>query len=160
MNPHDLIRLARQLASGELGSGRGRPRQSELRRAVSSAYYAIFHALALAAADLLIGTNRNSRIETLWLQIYRSLEHGYARNQCQNPAIGQFPPEIRDFAAQFVAMQALRHNADYNPAVTFTRREVMRLIDESEASIVAFENASEQDRRAFAVYVLFRPARR
>ena len=50
MNPHDLIRMARQLASGDLGSGRGRPRQAELRRAVSTAYYAMFHALALTAA--------------------------------------------------------------------------------------------------------------
>ena len=39
MDPYDLLRIARQLASGELGSGRGRPRQAELRRAVSAAYY-------------------------------------------------------------------------------------------------------------------------
>ena len=160
VNPHDLIRLARQLASGDLGSGRGRPRQAELRRAVSTAYYALFHALALSAADLLIGPNRNSRIERLWLQIYRSLEHGYAKNQCQNQAIGQFPSAIQDFAANFIELQGNRHDADYNPSRTFTRHEVQKLIDESEASITAFENASEQDRRAFAVYVLFRPARR
>ena len=41
MNPHDLIRIARHLASGAVGGIRGRPRQAELRRAVSAAYYAL-----------------------------------------------------------------------------------------------------------------------
>ena len=160
MNPHTLIRIARQLASGTLGSGRGRPQQDELRRAVSTAYYAMFHALAACAADLLIGPNRNNRIESLWLQIYRSVDHSHAKNQCQNKVIGQFPSVIQDFAAKFIELQGNRHDADYNPSRTFTRREVQKLIDESEASMVAFENALEQDRRAFAVYATFRLARR
>ena len=160
MNPHDLIRTARQLASGDLGSGRGRPRQAELRRAVSTPYYAMFHALARTAADLLIGPSRSNRIETLWLQIYRSLEHGYARSQCQNAAIRQFPSKIQDFADQFVEMQRNRHDADYNPSKTFARYEALRLISECEDNIIALENTSAQDRRAFAVYVMFRPARR
>ena len=37
MNPRALIRIARQLASGNLGSGLGRPQQDELRRAISTA---------------------------------------------------------------------------------------------------------------------------
>ena len=44
MNPRDLIKIARQLASGAVDGNRGRPRQAELRRAVSAAYYALFHA--------------------------------------------------------------------------------------------------------------------
>ena len=31
----------------------GRPRQSDLKRAISTAYYALFHALALMCADIL-----------------------------------------------------------------------------------------------------------
>ena len=52
MNPQDLLTLAVELASG---SSRGRPGQVELRRAVSSVYYALFHALANSCADLLVG---------------------------------------------------------------------------------------------------------
>ena len=160
MNPHALIRIARQLASGALGSGRGRPQQDELRRAVSTAYYALFHALATCAADLLIGANRGSRVESLRLQTYRTLEHGYAKSQCESPGIGQFPTEIREFARQFAEMQHRRHDADYNPAITFTRSQVTALINETERKLIAFENASAQDRRAFAVYTTFRLARR
>ena len=160
MNPHTLIRIARQLASGTLGSGRGRPQQDELRRAVSTAYYAMFHALAACAADLLIGSNRGNRIESLWLQTYRTLEYGYAKSQCESPGIGQFSIEIREFAAQFSEMQSRRHDADYNPARIFTRSQAIGFIDETERVIVAFENAPAQDRRAFAVYATFRLARR
>lgn len=57
MVPFDLIRIAEQLASGAIGSGRGRPRQAELRRAVSAAYYAMFHALARCCAEYARGSN-------------------------------------------------------------------------------------------------------
>lgn len=58
MNPRHLIRIARQLASGVVSGSRGRPRQAELRRAMSAAYYALFHALAYCCADRLAGSGR------------------------------------------------------------------------------------------------------
>ena len=90
MNPHDLIRIARQLASGAVGENRGRPRQAELRRAVSAAYYALFHALAHCCANRLAGSGRD---EAAWIQTYRALEHGHARNQCndQSAMSASFP---------------------------------------------------------------------
>ena len=49
MNPQDLISGARLLAQGN--GRRGRPRQADLCRAVSTAYYALFHTLAGCGAD-------------------------------------------------------------------------------------------------------------
>ena len=40
-----------------------------------TAYYAVPHSLARAAADLLIGRNRSA----VWYRAYRALEHGSAR---------------------------------------------------------------------------------
>ena len=48
MNPRDLIETARRLVE----SGAAQPTQADLRRAVSTAYYALFHCLAAATADL------------------------------------------------------------------------------------------------------------
>lgn len=78
VNPHELIETARRLA----GANPGQPRstQADLRRTVSTAYYALFHCLAGAAADLLAG--RASRGSD-WDQVYRALEHGKARRACQ-----------------------------------------------------------------------------
>ena len=157
MNPRDLLRIARQLASGAVVGNRGRPRQAELRRAISAAYYALFHALALSCADRLAGSTRGTRAGSAWRQTYRALEHGQARNQCDNQsAMRAFPTEIQYFGRRFVFMQGQRHLAEYSPSVSFSRGWVIQAIDETEDAIDAFENASNSDKRAFAIHVLFR----
>ena len=157
MNPEELLRIARHLASGGVGSGLGRPRQAELRRAVSAAYYAMFHALARCCADLLVGANRASRDQVAWEQTYRALEHGHARNQCNNfSAMARFPAEIFNFGRWFVAMQRYRHQADYAPEISFSRIQVEELIGQTERCIADFNAAPARDRRSFATHVLFR----
>ena len=163
MEPFDLIRIAEQLAAGAIGSGRGRPRQAQLRRAVSTAYYAMFHALARCCADMLVGATPARRSRRAWRQTYRSLEHGLARNQCANQSVmGRFPPQIQDFGELFVNMQRLRHIADYDPdpdpdpETGFVRAHTLYLIDEAARVISDFQSANVIDRRAFAVFVLFR----
>lgn len=156
VDAHELIRIARALASGALGSGRGRPRQSELRRAVSMAYYAMFHALAKQSADMLVGATRGNRSQRAWRQAYRSLEHGLAAAQCKRPIIRRFPVEIQEFGEKFADNQQLRHAADYDPDASFTRIETLRLIDVADSAIWDFERSDAIDKRAFAVYVMFR----
>ena len=155
MNPRELLRIARQLANGDPASQPGTPSDDKLRRAVSIAYYALFHSLAVGCAATLIGPNPNSRQQVLWEQTYRTLEYGRAKERCAGRMIGIFPQDILSFAAQFVDMQSQRHDADYKPSAQFSQSEVPRLIDESEIRITAFENTSADDRRAFALYVLF-----
>ena len=160
MNPHDLIRIAGLLASGTAGGNRGRPRQAELRRAVSTAYYALFHALALCCANMVVGATRRNRSQPAWRQTYRALEHGHAKNQCNNQAvIGRFPPAIRRFAELFAEMQQQRHEADYDPESVFYRDETLYLIDQVEQTITDLDGVPARDKRAFAVYVLFRSRR-
>ena len=160
MNPRDLIRIARQLASGAVGNSRGRPRQAELRRAISAAYYALFHALAQCCADRLAGSTRANRNESAWSQTYRALEHGHARNQRdRQSAMSAFPAEIRAFGRRFVYMQGQRQQADYSPGAIFSRVRVLQLIDESEDAITALDSTPNADLRAFAIHVLFRPRR-
>lgn len=84
MNPYDLIRIARHLATGGVGGNRGRPRQADLRRAVSTTYYALFHALSRCCADILAGSTPAHRRQRGWQLVYRSLEHGPARSRLDN----------------------------------------------------------------------------
>ena len=77
MNPQDLLTLAVELASG---SSRGRPGQVELRRAVSSVYYALFHALANSCADLLVG---------------RPVHHAYVRATTNGQRMPAFSMQVR-----------------------------------------------------------------
>ena len=157
MNPAELLRIARHLAVGGVGSGRGRPRQTELRRAISAAYYAMFHTLARCCADMLVGATRANRDQVAWEQAYRALDHGYARNQCDNrTAMARFPTEIQDFGKWFVEMQRFRHQADYNPSITFSRDRVEQLIDDTEEIISRFSSTSARDRRGLVSHVLLR----
>lgn len=159
MEPFDLLRIAEQLASGSIGSGVGRPRQAELRRAVSAAYYAMFHALARCCADTLVGASRANRSRQAWRQTYRALEHGQARNQCANQSVLiRFPSQIQRFGELFVYMQRLRHIADYDPDpdADFIRNHIVQLIDETSRTITAFQGVDIIDRRAFSAFVLFR----
>ena len=58
----DLIITARLLAQLH----ESEPRQSDLRRSISSAYYALFHGLAEITADRLIGATATARESIVW----------------------------------------------------------------------------------------------
>jgi uncharacterized protein (UPF0332 family) len=151
--PDDLIATARELT----GVAKGKPRQSNLRRAVSTTYYALFHGLARSCADLLVGGAGSARSAPAWKQAYRALEHGPVKAACQNSGLlAKFPQEIQDFANVFVQMQAKRHNADYDPEARFYKSAVLNDIDTVEAVIAAFDKAPVKDRRAFAVLVMLK----
>ncbi len=155
MNPFDFIATARAMAAM---SARGRPRQSDLRRIVSTVYYALFHCLALCCADMLVGGPSADRSRRAWNQAYRALQHGFARQRCEHRNVSVFPGEIQYFARVFVEMQQDRHRADYDPDVSFIKADVIQPIDLAEDAIHRFQQAPARDRRAFAVYVLL-PAR-
>jgi len=156
LNPRDLIRTANELVA----ANRGKPRQSNLHRATSTAYYALFHALATTCADLLVGTAGTKRSGPAWRQVYRALAHSDARNACRNvETMAKFPQSVQDFANMFVLMQAKRHEADYDPVARAVKSEVVSNIRLVEAVIADFEAADVRDRRAFAVWVLFRERR-
>lgn len=150
MEPHDLITTARGLA--ELG--RPRPTQANLRRAVSTAYFAVFHALARMAADLLIGGIG----EPGWHRTYRALEHGSAKNACLNKkAMQEFPLEIKKFANMFVGLQDERHEADYSLARDlYDKPSTLAAIDNAERAIRLLEQVEAQHRRGFIAHMLFK----
>ena len=129
--------------------------ESDLRRAVSTAYYALFHGLAACCADELF--NRNMRNQPGWVRIYRGLNHRRAREACLvRGDMRSFTIEIRDFASCFVSMQHQRHRADYDPGATFYKSDVRRLVIDSRAVLEEFERADRRERRSFAALVLFR----
>ena len=156
MNPQDLLGIAAQLADG-LGEGsRGRPRQTELSRAVSCAYYAMFHALASCCADTMMGATPSRRPNQAWRQTYRALEHGRSRQQCSNRGMmSLFPHSIQNFGEHFIEMQRLRQLADYDPLTEFSRSQVKQLVEETADMIRRFESVDTTDRRAFSAHVLF-----
>ena len=150
MNWEQLIALARMLASApDFGERRGRPQQMQLRKAISAAYYAMFHTLAQSNADSLIGASPQFRRLSAWTQTYRALDHGFAKSRMQS-GLNTFAPAIRNFGLTFIYLQNWRHRADYDPHNAFTRADALHQIERAEAAINAFESVDLTERKAFA----------
>ena len=114
MDPTELIAASRLLASGQ-------PTQEALRRAVSTAYYAMFHTLSASNADLIEGP-RTQANQATWSATYRSLRHTRAGSMVQRwPHL--FTPAIRNFAVIIDSMKRQREDADYNPLFPSSTKE-------------------------------------
>ena len=163
-NPDHLLEQAAKLV---VPPPAGPPRQVDLRRAISSAYYAVFHHVLAAAADEFIGkTKRNSPHYTL---AYRSIDHRNLRSLCEEfgkptpPAkyLKYLPPNamgpnIREFCTALVDLQEKRHSADYDPSMRFKTSDALISIATARSAIRRFQRASSIRRKAFLAMLLFR----
>lgn len=146
----NLIGTARKLVPQ---SG-GRPTQADLRRGISTAYYAVFHALAKCAADNLVGATKKSRPNKAWVEVYRGLGHGTCKQACRKANQINFPDDIHTFADEFVQLHAAREDADYDPYVR-PKLDTARLhIDVAEKCINLLNSAPKKDKIAFVAWVL------
>lgn len=128
----DLLDQADRLAR----QGKGRPKQANLRRAVSTAYYALFHLLGAEAADRLVPATPRD----LGALFQRAMDHATMKRICRSFADAKAPPaldrfvtsaieaELATVAEAFVELQRARHAADYDVLHTLTRRETLDLI--------------------------------
>jgi uncharacterized protein (UPF0332 family) len=135
----DLLAQAKHLAKME----RKKPRQSSLRRAVSAAYYALFHFLIDSATRFLIVGS--ARVE-LRNRLARSFDHGQMKHASQafsgkkkNAWTGlvgpPIPADLKTIAETFVFLQQERHEADYDIGRYFLRSEVQATITQAEAAM-------------------------
>jgi hypothetical protein len=141
----DLLALAGRLAK----ASPTRPRQADLQRAVSTAYYALFRAVARNAADCFVGTVRANRPDRAWGQVFRALEHGFAKSACEVARNMTFPQDIKDCADAFADLQKARHDADYDPHHRLTRTDAIEAVEKAREAIAALRRAPVNDRRAF-----------
>ena len=141
------------------GRSRGLQRNTELRRATSSAYYALFHGLIEQASDLLVGgSNRRS---PRYLLIYRSFDHRSMAKACRSATkppsrlgIASFSIELQRVATAFVQLQDHRHDADYNPNQSYKRSQVEGFIKLARSALSELKRAPAEQRDLFLTYLL------
>lgn len=132
----DLLEQAAHLASRE----RKRPKQASLRRAISTAYYSLFHLLAEEGTKAVRPAAVRGHVRRLY-------EHGNMTAVCKTWALGTIAnlpaqtaalvtppiaPEMRAVAAAFVDLQMARHRADYDLSQPFTRVEALSHVGRAE----------------------------
>lgn len=145
----DLLIIARSLAEHD----RGRPKHASLRRAVSSAYYAVFHSVAERCAGTLITHSGEGSDWETYALVYRTLDHATAKRVFQQePNRRLFGPEVIRIGAIFVRLQDARITADYDPRpFSFARRDVLELIGQAgEASDLMGKLPNDQARKLAA----------
>lgn len=122
LQPDELLDLADRLVGR--AAGPGRPRTIELRRGVSTAYYAVFHELAFRGTEALLqdpSGNWSSRAASVsrWvthaaLRELSEVVTGARTNGALRDALGSVAPEVVRIGDAFVSLQQARHRADYD----------------------------------------------
>jgi len=163
-NPEHLFEQADRLVSPSTG----RPRQADVRRAISAAYYGIFHAMISMAVDQFVGsTNRDKSHYAL---ADRSVSHTRLREVCnevQKPTpSSRYRPYVppTGFGAHLIAvaeaiveLQEKRHSADYDVAIRVSRSDAEVAIAAARAVLKRFDQANAAERLAFLSLLLFSP---
>jgi len=163
----DLLEQAKSLAELD---GRGAPRQANLRRAVSAAYYALFHFLVDQACRAIVGTQHNQ--QGFRHTLARAFVHTTMKSACGSFSGTQLPdtvvkslpknldgkyliPEpIKQISTLFKELQQKRHLADYDLSERFRRSEVLSLVQQVGQHIQAFTALPLTDDRQFFLICL------
>jgi hypothetical protein len=161
ISPQDLLAHADEL----LAPGRrGAPLQVSLRRAISASYYGLFHQLLTDATDSLAG--KTKRAEPAYGIVYRAFEHGRMRDRASRAinlsprtaarlGIIAFSDTLRNGAATFVALQAERHKADYDPHYRPSLETARAQIEAARNAIANFAAADKAEYQLFLIMLLF-----
>lgn len=136
-----------------------RPSQANVRRAISAAYYALFHFLIERATTGLYGAGVSTRplrevlartyqhgtmksAASAWSGAHRALSGGKAPSGLSAPvaaalaALGStVPAELAEIADTFADLQERRHEADYDLTALLTRADAIALISQSERAM-------------------------
>lgn len=165
LNPEHLFEQADRLSTAPAA---GQPRQVNLRRVISAAYYGVFHFTLAAAADDSVGVTKRSSSQ--YALAYRSIDHRRLRDLC-NDVRKSTPPakyiphlptnglgaNITAFAAAAVDLQEKRHAADYDPLIRVSLSDALLAIGTARAAVRRFRRANAARRQAFLALLLFPP---
>lgn len=173
----DLLEQAEHLAKRE----RKKPKQASLRRAVSTAYYALFHLLIHEASRFLVAGARPE----LRRHVSRGFDHGQMRQasmafsppppktttkgskkkQLSGPPYVvagiqlpvPVPQELSDVARTFVDLQLERHRADYDVGHFLKRSTVLASVTSTKDAFAQWKKVAGSDAaNAYLVALLVR----
>lgn len=116
-----------------------RPKQANVRRSISAAYYALFHLLTENTARRMVRTKGRHVHQDL---VRRAHEHGKMKTVANQFKTGQalqragLPanPILARLAGDFAFLQEERHTADYDLAISVTRVRALQAFARSSAA--------------------------
>ena len=141
------------------------PEQVNLRRAISAAYYALFHAVCEVFAESVVGDGKE--LKRAWLQTYRSLNHKTVCNRLieihnflnsdkkeQQPKQLNFPLSLKEVASTFSSLKDGREEADYNPqSERLQRPDVAGQIVLAKKAINELQKLDDKHKTALSAFI-------
>lgn len=146
----DLITTAEQLAHVH----QRRPRQADLRRSISTAYYAVFHGLAEVAANRLIGISNAAQKTPAWSRIYRALNHHTIKKASGLKEAQNYSQDLAVFFVLFPGLQELRHQADYDPSARYKQAEALSAVSNAERALAGLQAGQRDEQLDFITLAL------
>ena len=118
------------------------PNQANLRRAVSTAYYSLFH---LLIRDAVLNWNEPQR----WARIARMFEHARMKQVSEDAIRGNGTEiseraELQQVAQSFINLQQARHDADYNLEKPFEPADALVLIERAKLAFDSWESLARK----------------
>jgi hypothetical protein len=171
-----LLQLARELA----GTGRGRPPDANLRRGVSTAYYALFHDITALAVDHALRSapeDAKSHVRRAWSHSDIASAAHSVKERAQvlrhNPAASLSEPDVKwgplvglaardadmaEAARLFLELQEQRHAADYDHGASIDKASLLSACQDVEVARAGLCRAAAPAREAFwTLLVVQRP---
>jgi len=129
------------------------PTEYDCRRAVSTAYYSLFHFIADRAVHQL-AFNSSPEFQK---RVHRSIDHNRIESYC-NFLTNQAQPadqKIFTFAGMFKTLKEQRHTADYDfYSMSPSKQEAQIAISSAESATVLFSQATQIGRSDFVVGIM------
>ena len=126
----------------------GGPSRETIHRAVSTVYYAVFHAINASNADVRHGVPASAATALLWTSEYRQMRHTRATNRLRQHFF-HLNSDARLLANYFTNLKTARETADYDPNRVLTLGDANFWISAARAALVALQAMPPADRRIF-----------
>ena len=150
----DLLQQSLQLVHNEPK----KPKQASLRRAVSTAYYALFHFLIGEAVA-------NWKNQTVRSNLARAFDHGQMKSASNRMVSSNLTGQdasvvdgLKLVARAFITLQEKRLTADYDSGTFWSRTEALSQVKLAEQAFAAWRVIrQEQIAQAYLVSLLVKP---
>lgn len=155
----DLLEQAETLLKADLR----KPKQANVRRAVSAAYYALFHLLIEEASLLVVNTEFSSK--PLRQVVARAFTHNAMNEASKSFGSGNLPPlynalftgsalpsELKRIAAAFVDLQQNRHRADYDLSEPMSRQDALNAVQQVRSAMNDWNTLKQNNKEMARLY--------
>lgn len=182
LDPDALLQVARVLSQP---ASKGAVKQAQIRRSISTSYYAAFSGVQRRVADAFVGTTKRSTAG--YAKAFRSLEHKSIRDLSETLKAFQrslfdagekqknqrilswledwrleaISAELSDFSENFWELYAAREKADYDPqAGPYAWANAETMLRRAEIAVAALRAGKGDDWTAFSAHLVFGLRRR